>query len=380
MNRGIFGGLGLIILAAIGFLVYLSAFVVNMTQQALVLRFGEVVNSVTEPGLRFKVPLVENVLYIEKRIIDLDSRPLEIIASDQKRLVVDAFGRYKIVNPLLYYQSVGTQLIAEQRLETNLEAAIRRVLGDATFEELVRDDRAVLMAEITSQVNRFGRTIGIEVVDVKIRSADLPEANSQAIYSRMQTERQREATEIRAQGEEAARRIRAEADRTVTVLVAEANRASERLRGEGDAQRNRIFAEAFGRDPEFFSFYRSMQAYQEGLQSGDTRLVISPDSHFFRYFNDPGEALAGSIPDDAGSRSFDAVVPQAPARTDSDTRLLVVPESLPVEPLEESLSVEPLEGALPSEAVEEPLRSGAEADALPSEAASDPVPSETVTQ
>jgi len=377
VNRGFFGGLGLIILGVIVFLVYLSIYVVDETKQALVLRFGQVVDSVTEPGLYYKLPLVDDVLFIEKRIVDLDSPPLEIIASDQKRLVVDAFGRYRITNPLLFYQSVGSLSVAQTRLGTNLDSAIRNVLGDATFEELVRDDRAELMAQITAQVNEFGNTLGLEVVDVKIRSADLPEANSQAIYSRMQTERQREATEIRAQGEEAARRIRAEADRTVTVLVAEANRASERLRGEGDAQRNRIFANAFGRDPEFFTFYRSMQAYREGLQSGDTRLVISPDSEFFRYFNNPGEALAGSIPAAVPVEPSEDVEVEEPALTDSEPQLLEIPEPLPVEPL----TTEPAAEALPTEPAAEPAPSEAEAAPSPDDAAgAAPIPSETSTQ
>lgn len=291
MRRGIFGSLGLIILAGIGFLLYLALFVVNETQQALVLRFGNVVDTRTEPGLYIKLPLIDNVVFVEKRIIDLDSPPLEIIASDQKRLVVDAFGRYRIVDPLLFFQSVGTVQIADQRLAVILNSAIRRVLGESTFVQLVSDERADLMTLITAQVNREGARLGLEVVDVKIRRADLPEANSQAIYQRMQTERQREATEIRAEGEEAARRIRAGADRSATVIVAEANRDASRLRGDGDGESNRIFAAAFGRDPEFFSFYRSMLAYQAGLGTSDTRLVISPDSEFFRYFNGAGGAL-----------------------------------------------------------------------------------------
>ena len=287
MKRTIFSGLGLAILAVIGFILYLSVFIVDQTQQALVLRFGNPVRVVTAPGLYYKLPLIDNVVYFEKRILDLDSPPLEIIASDQKRLVVDAFGRYKIVNPLLFYQSVGTVDGAATRLSVVLNSAVRRVLGDATFIQLVRDERAALMQKITEQVDREAQGLGVKVLDVKIRSADLPAANSQAIYQRMQTERQRQATEIRAQGEQAARRIRAEADRTATVIVAAANGESSRLQGDGEAQRNRIFAEAFGKDPDFFAFYRSMLAYQTGPQGSNTRLVISPDSEFFRYFNDP---------------------------------------------------------------------------------------------
>ncbi len=287
MRGRLFGGLGLVIIAVVGFILYLSFFIVSQTEQALVLRFGEPVRVITSPGLNFKIPLIDNVVYFEKRILDLDSQPLEIIASDQKRLVVDAFGRYRIVNALLFYQSAGTVLLANRRLSDILEGAVRRVLGDASFVQVVRDERADLMLRIAEQVNREAQNLGIDMVDVKIKHADLPEANSQAIYQRMQTERQREATEIRAEGEQQARRIRAEADRATTVIVAEANRESEELRGDGDAERNRIFAEAFGKDPEFFAFYRSMQAYQQGLRSTDTRLVITPESDFFRFFNDP---------------------------------------------------------------------------------------------
>jgi len=284
MRGGLFGGVGLVILALIALVAYWSVFIVDPTQQALVLRFGEPLRPITTPGLNFKVPLIDAVVYEEKRILDLDSPPLEIIASDQKRLVVDAFGRYRITNPLLFYQSVGTVTVAEARLAEILNSSVRRVLGEATFTSVVRDDRPELMTRITQQVNQEGLRFGINVIDVKIRRADLPEANSQAIYQRMQTERQREATEIRAMGEQQARRIRAEADRSVTVIVAEANRESEQIRGDGDAARNAIFADAFGRDPDFFAFYRSMEAYRNGLKGSDTRMVLSPDSEFFRFF------------------------------------------------------------------------------------------------
>ena len=302
MRRGIFGGVGLVIIAVIGFLLYLSMFIVDPTEQALVLRFGEVVapighptRTVDTPGLYWRLPLVDNVEYFDKRILDLDSPPLEIIASDQKRLVVDAFGRYKIVNALKFFQSVGTVEVAQSRLAVILNSAVRRVLGDASFIQLVRDDRAQLMSKITEQVGHEAVGLGIQMIDVKIRSADLPEANSQAIYQRMQTERQRQATEIRAQGEQAARRIRAEADRQATVIVADANGESEQLRGEGEAKVNEIFAKAFSKDPEFFDFYRSMQAYQAGLKSSDTRLVLSPNSEFFKYFgNSKGTPAAGA--------------------------------------------------------------------------------------
>jgi membrane protease subunit HflC len=297
MRRSLFSGIGLAILAVIAIGLYLAFFIVDQTQQALVLRFGEPVRVITTPGLNHKIPLIDNVVYLDKRILDLDSPPLEIIASDQKRLVVDAFGRYRIVDPLRFFQSVGTIPIADSRLSVILNSAVRRVLGDATFIQLVRDERSDLMARITTQVNGEALNLGIDVVDVKIRRADLPEANSQAIYQRMQTERQREATEIRAEGEQAARRIRAQADRQATVIVAEADKESEQLRGDGEAEQNRIFAIAFGKDPEFFAFYRSMQAYQNGFNATDTRFLLSPDSEFFRYFNDAiGTQRSGNAP------------------------------------------------------------------------------------
>jgi membrane protease subunit HflC len=305
MTARIFGGLGLVIIAAIGILAYLSLFVVHQTEQALVLRFGEPVRVILQPGLYTKLPLVDDVTLIDKRILDLDSPPLEIIASDQKRLVVDAFGRYKVTDPLRFFQSVGTIAVADQRLATLLNSAVRQVLGEANFEMVVRDERDALMERITERVNREATNFGIAVVDVRIRRADLPEANSQAIYQRMQTERQREATEIRAQGEQAARRIRAEADRAATVIVAEANRESEQIRGDGDAARTTIFAEAYGADPEFFDFYRSMVAYQNGLKAGTTRMLLSPDSEFFRYFND----TTGAAP--LGSRDVPPTAPSA---------------------------------------------------------------------
>lgn len=326
MIRGLFGWLGGAILAVIAILLYFSVFIVSQTQQALVLRFGEVVaplgqalGAVVKPGLYYKLPLIDNVVYFDKRLLDLDSPPLEIIASDQKRLVVDAFGRYRIVDPLRFYQAVGTLQIAQQRLAVVLNSAVRRVLGDASFIDLVRDKRAELMTRITQQVDNEAEGLGIQVVDVRIRSADLPAANSQAIYQRMQTERQLVAAQTRAQGEQAARQIRAQADRQVTVIVAEANGESAQMRGDGEAQRNNILAKAFSQDPDFFAFYRSLQAYQQGLQSGDTRLVMSPDSDFFRYFNSiygssgaPGETPAtGTPPPAPGSAASGAATPAA---------------------------------------------------------------------
>lgn len=283
MNRAVLSFLafvaGLLAVAA-----YLTLFTVHQTQQALVLEFGKPKRLITEPGLNWKIPFIQNVEFFDKRLLDLDSSPQEVIASDQKRLVVDAFARWRIADPLLFYQSVGDERGARLRLGAFLEAALRRVLGASSFEAVVRDKRHALMQDITQQVNAEAKQLGISVADVRIKRADLPEANSQAIFRRMQTERQRQAAEIRAQGEEASRRIRATADRQVTVLKAEATGESERIRGAGDAEKNRIFAEAFGKDPDFFAFYRSMQAYEGALKADDTRLLLSPDSQFFQYF------------------------------------------------------------------------------------------------
>ena len=279
------------ILIAVGVLfvvtAYLTLFTVYQTQQALVLEFGKPKRVIKDAGLNWKVPFIQNVEFFDKRILDLDATSQEAIASDQKRLVVDAFLRYRIVDPLRFYQTVRDERIARQRLSTILESSLRRVLGESSFIAVVRDKREALMKRITQQVNANAEDFGIEIVDVRIKRADLPEANSQAIFRRMQTEREQEAAQIRAQGEEVARRIRAEADRDVTVLKAEATRESEVLRGQGDAQRNSIFNKAFGKDPDFFGFYRSMQAYEAGLKSSDTRMLLSPNTEFFRYFNDP---------------------------------------------------------------------------------------------
>lgn len=286
MNRSFL--IGFLVLIVIGLVaLYSSLFTVYQTQQALVLRFGEPLRTISEPGLHWKVPIADNVVFLDKRILDLDSPVQEVIASDQKRLVVDAFARYRITNPLVFYQSIGNIRDANSRLSTILNSAVRRVLGDATFFAVVRDDRPQLMAQITSQMNREAQSFGITVVDVRIRRADLPQANSEAIFRRMQTERQQEAAQIRAVGEEQARRIRSRADRDATVIVAEANRESEQIRGLGDAERSGIFAEAFNQDPDFFAFYRSMQAYDQALAQQDTRFLLSPNSDFFRYFGTP---------------------------------------------------------------------------------------------
>ncbi|MEP3280345.1 MAG: protease modulator HflC [Stappiaceae bacterium] len=274
-----------VVIAAI--LAYSGLFIVNPKEQVLVLRFGKVNRVIENSGLHYKVPIVDNLVVLDKRILDLNMPPQEVIASDKKRLVVDAFARYKITNPVRFYSTVASIQGANLRLSTFLQSSLRTVLAKATFTAVVRDERNQLMDQIRTDVDRSADGIGIEVVDVKIRRADLPEENSQAIFDRMKTEREREATEIRARGEEQARRTRARADRDATVLVAEAKRDSEIIRGDGDAERNKIFAEAYENDTEFFAFYRSMQAYEASMKAGSTNMVISPDSSFFRYFENP---------------------------------------------------------------------------------------------
>ncbi|MFZ5692862.1 MAG: protease modulator HflC [Pseudomonadota bacterium] len=294
MKLGIAGGVLLVLAVVAAFVGYSAMFTVYETRQAIVIRLGNPIRVITQPGLHFKAPFIDNVVYIDKRILDLENPAQEIIAADQKRLVVDAFARYRIVDPLRFYQAIQTVPAANSQLQTLLNSALRRVLGESSFQDVVRDERDKLMTRIREQLDREAQRYGINVVDVRIRRADLPEQNSQAVFQRMQTERQREAAEFRAQGAQRAQEIRSRADRDVTVLLAEANAKGEQIRGEGDATRNRIFAEAYGKDPDFFAFYRSMQAYESGLGHNDTRMVLKPDSEFFRYFVDPAGRLPGA--------------------------------------------------------------------------------------
>jgi membrane protease subunit HflC len=293
----------LLIVAVVG---YSTFFTVSQTQQALVVRLGKPVSVITEPGLNVKVPFIDSVIYVDKRILNIESASQEITLSSKdnsptstelvgERLVVDAFARYRITDPLKYYQTVGAAggaSGADAQLAILLNAALRSVLGAGTLLDVVRDKRDELMTKMRDQIDIRAKPYGIEVIDVRIRRADLPPKNSQAVYQRMQTERQREAAEFRAQGSQKSQEIRARADRDVTVLLAEATSRAEQTRGQGDSERNRIFADAYGRDPDFFGFYRSMQAYDKSMQRGDTRLVLKPDSEFFRYFADPtGQTL-----------------------------------------------------------------------------------------
>jgi membrane protease subunit HflC len=287
MRSPVAGIAALVVLLLVVVVGYSSIFTVQQTEQALVVRLGRPVDVVSEPGLNFKAPFIDSVISIDKRILDLENPSQEVIASDQKRLVVDAFARYRIKNPLRFYQSVGSIQAANIQLTTLLNAALRRVLGEVTFINVVRDERDSLMARIREQLDREADQYGIQVVDVRIRRADLPEQNSLAVYKRMQTEREREAQEFRAQGGQKAQEIRSRADREATVIIADANSTAEQTRGVGDAERNRLFAEAYGKDPDFFAFYRSMSAYETGLRSNDTRFLLRPDSEFFRFFANP---------------------------------------------------------------------------------------------
>ncbi len=272
------------IIAVVAALVYFSIFIVKEVNQAIVLQFGDPKRIIIEPGLNFKLPFIQNVVFLDKRILNLDTPPEEVIASDQKRLIVDAFARFEITDPLKFYISVGNERVARSRLSTIINSRIRNVLGQQELQTLLSKDRTKQMALIQEGVNVEAKNFGIKIVDVRIKRADLPQANSDAIYKRMQTEREREAKEFRAKGAEMAVTITSTADKEVSVILANANKDSEIMKGEGDGQRNKIFAEAFGRDPEFFAFYRAMQAYETALIGGDTSLILSPDSEFFKFF------------------------------------------------------------------------------------------------
>ena len=273
----------IIVLAAT---VFFSIFIVKEINQAIVLQFGDPKKIILKPGINFKLPFIQNVVYLDKRILNLDTPPEEVIASDQKRLIVDAFARFQIIDPLKFYISVGNERVARSRLSTIINSRIRNVLGQQELQTLLSQDRTKQMSLIQEGVNNEAKNFGIKIVDVRIKRADLPQANSDAIYRRMQTEREREAKEFRAKGAEMAVTITSTADKEVTVILADAEKKSQIMKGEGDGKRNKIFAEAFGQDPQFFAFYRAMQAYEKALIGGETSLILSPDSEFFKFFGD----------------------------------------------------------------------------------------------
>ena len=263
-----------------------SVFIVDEREKALVLQFGEVKNVITDPGLSFKIPLVQEVVKYDDRILPLDTQPLEVTPADDRRLVVDAFARWRIKDPVQFRRAVGAGGVetARPRLERILNAELREVLGSVDSGAVLSADRAALMNRILIQSRAQASALGVEVVDVRIKRADLPEQNLAATFERMRAEREREAADEIARGNEAAQRVRAQADRTVVETVSVAQKESDIVRGEADARRNAVFAEAFGRDPEFFAFYRSLSAYETSLQGGNSTLVMAPDSEFFDYF------------------------------------------------------------------------------------------------
>ena len=272
------------VIGVVAVVAFFSIFIVKEVNQAIVLQFGDPKKIILKPGLNFKLPFIQNVVFLDKRILNLDAPPEEVIASDQKRLIVDAFARFQIVDPLKFYISVGNERVARSRLSTIINSRIRSVLGTQRLQTLLSEDRTKQMALIQEGVNVEAEKFGIKIVDVRIKRADLPQANSDAIFARMQTEREREAKEFRAKGAEMAITITSTADKEVTVILADAQKKSEIMKGEGDGARNKIFADAFGQDPDFFAFYRAMQAYEKALIGGETSLVLSPDSEFFKFF------------------------------------------------------------------------------------------------
>lgn len=290
----------LIVLAVIaGVLLFLwnfVFFVVEEREQALVVQLGEPKTTVREPGLYMLIPFFQNVVYFDDRILEIDTPQAESLSSDEKRVVVSAFARYRIVDPLLFYQAVNNRQVAEQRLSQQLTSNIKATVAANKFQVLLSAGRATMMETIRDRTNVDAQKWGIEVVDVRIRRADLPQANSEAIFNRMKTAREKEAAEIRAKGERAAQEIRAKADKDATIIVANANRDAAIARGKGEAERNRIYAEAFSKDPSFFEFYRSMQAYAQSMSGSDTTMVLSPDSSFFRFFKDGAGRVAAPPP------------------------------------------------------------------------------------
>ena len=277
----------IVVLLAAAFVLYSSAFTVNQTQQALVLQLGDPKRTIQEPGLAFKLPFIQDVTYYEKRVLSLIPQDAqEVILSDQKRLMVDAYARYKITDPLLFYQTVRNENGARGRLEAIIDSSVRRALGNETLGSILTGQRNDITRSIGDEVNQSVVSLGIEIIDVRLRRADYPEATSQNIFNRMKSERTREAKEFRATGEEEAQKIRSAAEKTRTVIISEAQQIAQETRGGGDSEAIRIYANSFGQDAEFFAFYRSMEAYRKSFGESDTSMVLSPNSSFFRYLLD----------------------------------------------------------------------------------------------
>src|SRR5271168_4175984 len=302
VNRRILVVVALVLIVA-GIFAMSSLFIVDQTEEALVLQLGQPRRVIREPGLKVKRPFIENVIFYDNRLLDFEPPPEEVIVSDQKRLVVDTYTRYRIIDPLLFYQTVSTEGAVRARLNAMVSGSLRRVLGNVTLSALLSDQRPAIMHQIRDEVSAQGKSFGIDVVDVRIRRADLPEENSQAIFARMQSERQQQASQYRAEGAEAAQTVRANAERERTVILAEAQRDAQKVRGDGDAQSIKIYADAFGQDKEFFAFWRSMQAYRDALTGHGTSFVLTPDSGFFRFFeNSHGTLGKETAPAASGSK------------------------------------------------------------------------------
>lgn len=303
MNRAILAAIG-VVLVIVAILAMSSLFIVDQTEQALVLQLGQPRRVIREPGLWFKRPFIENVISYDNRVLDFEPPHEEVIVSDQKRLVTDTYTRYRIVNPLMFYQTVGTEQGVRARLSALVTGSLRRVLGNVTLNDVLSNKRAAIMVQIRDDVAREAKAFGIDVVDVRLRRADLPEENSQAIYARMQSEREQQARQYRGEGAEAAQNVRANAERERTVILAEAQRDAQRVRGDGDARSIATYAAAFGQDKDFFAFYRSLQAYREGLNGHDTSFVLTPEGNFFRFFGGwPGAAGPTAVNPAAGAGS-----------------------------------------------------------------------------
>lgn len=286
MNRSLLISGIVIVVGAI--VLFSSMFIVHQTQQALVLQFGDPKRQITNPGLEFKIPFIQDVVFFERRVLDIDPPRQQVLLASQKRLDVDSYARFRIIDPLEFYKTVRNERGARAQLSGIINSTLRRVLGNETLKEILSNKRVAIMADIRRQVNAAVDRFGIEIIEVRLRRADYPKETSNNIYDRMKSEREQEAREFRAQGAEQAQQIRADADKQRTILVAEAKQKSETLRGEGDGLAIKIYADAFGQDPEFYGFYRSMLAYRKAMTDSDTTLVLSPDSDFFRYFKDIG--------------------------------------------------------------------------------------------
>ncbi|WP_316860088.1 protease modulator HflC [uncultured Cohaesibacter sp.] len=286
----------LIVAVVVAVLLYGSLFLVYPHQQAVVTQFGRIERAVREPGLYMKLPFIQGVEFLDKRARYLEQSEREVIASGKKRLLIDSFARYRIIDPILFKRQAKFLSNFESQLTGFMEASLRDVVAEYTFKDIVRDKRDELVELIRESVDEKTKRLGVEMVDYRIRRADLPKENSEAVYRQMQTERQQEANGIRADGEKVAQQMRSVADRNATVIVANAKRDAEIQRGEGDALRNAIFAEAFGKNPDFFNFYRSMQAYENSLANGDTRMVLSPSGEFFSYFGNAGDSPVSAKP------------------------------------------------------------------------------------